>query len=281
MAEVIKETIGFVGGGAMAQAIAEGLVASGRVPAANISASAATERTKQWWTSRGMNFGTSNEECARKSEVVVIAVKPHIYSGAMKLLEGGGYNGKLWVSIMAGVTLFDLNAAVTPLQAEGGNCRIVRTIPNTPVKVGKGSVGVTYNEHCTEADKKLVSLMFSSVSRAVEIPERLQNAFAAMAGSGPAYIYQVIEALADGGVMMGLPRDLANEHAAAMVEGAATMVLEGAKEGKHSAKLKDEVCSPGGSTIRGVQKLEEGGVRAAFMGAIQAAALRNEELGKK
>jgi len=144
-----------------------------------------------------------------------------------------------------------------------------------------GSVGVTYNEYCSDEDKALVSLLFASVSRAVEIPERLQNAFAAMAGSGPAYIYQVIEALADGAVMMGLPRDLANEHAAAMVQGAATMVLEGAKEGKHAAKLKDEVCSPGGSTIRGVQKLEEGGVRAAFMGAIQAAAMRNEELGKK
>merc|ERR550517_565460 len=196
----------------------------------------------------------------------------------MKLLEGGGYNGKLWVSIMAGVTLFDLNAAVTPLQAQGANCRIVRTIPNTPVKVGKGSVGVTYNDHCTEADKQLVSTMFSSVARCTEIPEKLQNAFAAMAGSGPAYIYQVIEALADGAVMMGLPRALATEQAAAMVEGAAGMVLVG---DKHPALLKDEVCSPGGSTIRGVQKLEQGGLRAAFMGAVQAAAERNEELGKK
>merc|ERR1712080_556628 len=156
--------------------------------------------------------------------------------------------------------------------------RVVRTIPNTPVKVRKGSVGVTYSQGCTECDKDIVTTIFSSVGRCNEIPERQQNAFAAMAGSGPAYIYQVLEALADGGVMMGLPRALDMEQAAAMVEGAATMVLQG---DKHPATLKDEVCSPGGSTIRGVQRLEQGGVRAAFIGAVQAAAERNEELGKK
>jgi len=156
--------------------------------------------------------------------------------------------------------------------------RVVRTMPNTPVKVRKGSMSVTFSEECTDDDKDLVITLCSSVGKCDEIPERLQNAFAAMAGAGPAYIYQVIEALADGGVRMGLPRAMAMEHAAAMVEGAGAMVLQA---GKHPAQLKDEVCSPGGSTIRGVQKLEEGGVRAAFISAVQAAAERNEELGKK
>jgi len=276
----IKETIGFMGGGAMAQAIVEGLLSSGLVPAKNVNASALTARTKEWWTSRGMNFSTSNSTCLASSQIVFIAVKPHLYTEALKQLQGSQYDGRLWISIMAGVTMADLTAAIGKLTTDT-NLKIVRTIPNTPFKVKKGSIGVTFNESCSSEDKQLVNLLFSSVARIAELPERLQNAFAAMAGSGPAYIYQVIEALADGGVMMGLPRDLANEHAAAMVEGAAGMVLQGAKEGKHAAKLKDEVCSPGGSTIRGVQKLEEGGVRAAFMSAVQAAAERNEELGKK
>jgi len=283
MAGKIEKTVGFVGGGAMAQAIAEGLIASGVIAADMIHASAATDRTKQWWTQRGMNFSTDNDCCIEASQVVVIAVKPHLYSEAFKKLKSRSYAGRLWVSIMAGVTLSDLELAIAEHVVQGGNesLRVVRTIPNTPMKVRQGSVGVTYNQHCSNEDQALVSLLFSGVSRVADIPERLQNAFAAVAGSGPAYIYQVIEALADGGVMMGLPRDLANEHAAAMVQGAAAMVLQGATEGKHSAKLKDEVCSPGGSTIKGVQKLEEGGVRAAFMSAVQAAAQRNEELGKK
>ena len=215
----------------------------------------------------------------QESEVVFISVKPHLYQGMFSRLqdEGRKYGDKLWVSIMAGVVLTDLTAAVNRVTSALAT-RIVRSIPNTPVKVRKGSVGITLSEGCSGRDKEVVFTLFSSVGRAVEIPERLQNSFAAMAGSGPAYIYQVIEALADGGVMMGLPRDLAMEHAAAMVEGAAGMVLAG---GKHPAGLKDEVCSPGGSTIRGVQRLEQGGGRAAFMGAVQAAAERNEELGKK
>jgi len=267
----------------MAQAIVEGLLSSGLVKAENVHASALTNRTQDWWESRGMNFSTSNDTCLAASKIIFIAVKPHLYTEALKALQDGNkYDGRLWISIMAGVTLADLSAAVAQLTNDMfDSMKIVRTIPNTPFKVKKGSIGLTFSDSCSDEDKALVNSLFSSVARIAEIPERLQNAFAAMAGSGPAYIYQVIEALADGGVMMGLPRDLANEHAAAMVEGAAGMVLQGAKEGKHAAKLKDEVCSPGGSTIRGVQKLEQGGVRAAFMSAVQAAAERNEELGKK
>merc|ERR1711872_440514 len=265
----LETKIGFVGGGAMAQAIAEGLIESGTVDSSNIMASALSDRFQYWWTSRCMDFTLDNNSVISSCEVVFLAVKPHLYQGVLKSLDDDcrKYNGKLVISIMAGVVLADLSEALSCL---GLAHKVVRSMPNTPVKVRKGSVGVTYNEGCTNEDKTLVNTIFSSVGRATEIPERLQNAFAAMAGSGPAYIYQVIEALADGGVMMGLPRDLAMEHAAAVVEG-----------GKHPAALKDEVCSPGGSTIRGVQKLEEGGVRSAFMSAVQAAAMRNEELGKK
>jgi len=274
----LEGKIGFVGGGAMAQAIAEGLVSSGTVSASSIMASATTDRTKDWWTSRNIEFTTDNHTVVEASQVVFIAVKPHLYSDMIQTLatQGRIYGDKLWVSIMAGVILSDLTEAIAKIT----NCtdRIVRTIPNTPVKVRKGSIGVTYSQGCGDQDKEIVTTIFSSVGRCTEIPERLQNAFAAMAGSGPAYIYQVVEALADGGVRMGLPRALATEHAAAMVEGAAAMVLKG---DKHPALLKDEVCSPGGSTIRGVQKLEDGGVRSAFMSAVQAAAERNEELGKK
>eukprot|EP00090_Calanus_glacialis_P004541 TRINITY_DN13397_c0_g1_i1.p1 TRINITY_DN13397_c0_g1~~TRINITY_DN13397_c0_g1_i1.p1 ORF type:complete len:299 (-),score=84.75 TRINITY_DN13397_c0_g1_i1:334-1173(-) len=273
----VEKKIGFVGGGAMAQAIAEGLVTSGTVDPANISASATSNRFKEWWTSRGMGFCTFNNTIISNAEVVFIAVKPHLYTGMLETLrkEGHRYPEKLWVSIMAGVVMADLTKNLT--MVTNFVERVVRTIPNTPSKVRKGSVAVTFSDNCTEVDRSVVTTMFSSVGRCVEIPERLQNAFAAMCGSGPAFVYQVIEALADGGVMMGLPRNMAMEQAAAMVEGAAGMVLLGSK---HPATLKDEVCSPGGSTIRGVQRLEEGGVRAAFMAAVQAAAERNEELGK-
>jgi len=262
----------------MAQAIAEGLVMSGTVNPANIMASATTSRFKDWWTSRQMTFMTDNHAVISSSEVVFVSVKPHLYLDMLDTLnkEGRKYEDKLWVSIMAGVVLTDLTAAIRKVTDMVG--RVVRSMPNTPVKVRKGSIAVTFSQGCSNQDRDIVNTIFSSVGRCTEVPERLQNAFAAMAGSGPAYIYQVIEALADGGVMMGLPRDLAMEQAAAMVEGAASMVLEG---GKHPAALKDEVCSPGGSTIRGVQRLEQGGVRAAFMSAVQAAAERNQELGKK
>eukprot|EP00088_Acartia_fossae_P045727 TRINITY_DN4927_c0_g2_i3.p1 TRINITY_DN4927_c0_g2~~TRINITY_DN4927_c0_g2_i3.p1 ORF type:complete len:285 (+),score=37.46 TRINITY_DN4927_c0_g2_i3:35-889(+) len=277
---VLDTTVSFIGGGAMAQAIAGGIVQTRTMESKYIHASAASNRFENWWTSRGMSFTTNNAECLEKSQVIILSVKPHLYSDVILRLADQGVRAenRLWVSIMAGVTLDDLQSAISTISGSGATDKVVRTIPNTPCKVGEGSVAVTYNSNCTEKDKNIVSQIFSGVSRCVEIPERLQNAFAAMAGSGPAYIYQVIEAMADGAVMMGIPRPLAIEHAAATVRGAATMVLEG---DKHSAQLKDEVCSPGGSTIRGVQKLEEGGVRAAFMSAIQAAANRNEELGKK
>eukprot|EP00092_Neocalanus_flemingeri_P007427 GFUD01008020.1.p1 GENE.GFUD01008020.1~~GFUD01008020.1.p1 ORF type:complete len:281 (-),score=116.13 GFUD01008020.1:36-878(-) len=275
----LETKIGFVGGGAMAQAIAQGLVTSGTVLPECIMASATSSRFEDWWTSRKMNFTTDNHSVISCSEVVFLSVKPNLYLDMLDTLKKEGRNydsSKLWISIMAGVVVSDLTTAISKVTDQVG--RVVRSMPNTPVKVRKGSVAVTFSQGCSTLDRETVTTIFSSVGRCTEVPERLQNAFAAMAGSGPAYIYQVIEALADGGVMMGLPRDLAMEHAAAMVEGAAGMVLEG---GKHPAALKDEVCSPGGSTIRGVQKLEEGGVRAAFMSAVQAAAERNEELGKK
>jgi len=274
----LETKIGFVGGGAMAQAIAEGLVTSGTVDPSNIMASATSSRFKEWWTSRKMTFTTDNHAVITSSEVVFISVKPHLYLDMLTCLnkEGRQYSDKLWVSIMAGVVLSDLISAIGKVTDMAG--RVVRSMPNTPVKVRKGSIAVTFSEGCSSLDRDTVTTIFSSVGKCTEVPERLQNAFAAMAGSGPAYIYQVVEALADGGVMMGLPRDLALEQAAAMVEGSAAMVLQ---TGKHPAALKDEVCSPGGSTIRGVQKLEQGGVRAAFMSAVQAAAERNEELGKK
>jgi len=275
----LETKIGFVGAGSMAQAIAEGLIASGTVDASNIAASATSGRFQKWWEERGIKFGTDNNEVIENSDVVFIAVKPHLYTGMFDRLadERRKYGDKLWISILAGVVLSDLDFAVNKVTKEPA-LRIVRSMPNTPVKVRKGSVAVTLSDGCSSNDREVVFTLFSGVGRCVEVPERLQNSFAAMAGSGPAYIYQIIEALADGGVMMGLPRDLAQEHAAAMVEGAAGMVLS---QGKHPGHLKDEVCSPGGSTIRGVEQLEKGGVRAAVMAAVKAAAERNEELGKK
>merc|ERR1712029_1045700 len=254
----LENKIGFVGAGSMAQAIAEGLIASGTVDASNIAASATSGRFQKWWEERSIKFWTDNNEVIENSDVVFISVKPHLYIVMFDRLsdERRRYGDKLWISILAGVVLSDLDFAVNKVTKEPA-LRIVRSMPNTPVKVRKGRVAVTLSEGCSSQDRNVVSTLFSAVGRCVEVPERLQNSFAGMAGSGPAYIYQIIEALADGGVMMGLPRDLAQEHAAAMVEGAAGMVLS---QGKHPGHLKDEVCSPAPSGGSRCWRVEESGL---------------------
>merc|ERR1719186_2359000 len=166
-------------------------------------ASATSERFKDWWTSRKMTFLTDNHSVISSSEVVFISVKPNLYINMLDTLkkEGRKYEDKLWVSIMAGVVVSDLTSAISKVTDLVG--RVVRSMPNTPVKVRKGSVAVTFSEGCSTQDRDMVNTIFSSVGRCDEVPERLQNAFAAVAGSGPAYIYQVIEALADDGAAQG------------------------------------------------------------------------------
>jgi pyrroline-5-carboxylate reductase len=187
------------------------------------------------------------------------------------MAELGKFPDKLFISVAAGVTLGAME------KLTGGTGRFIRTMPNTPSLVGKGAAAFSLGSNCGEADREIVQSILGAVGLSVEVPERLIDAVTGLSGSGPAYIYLVIEAMADGGVQAGLPRPDALKLAAQTVAGAAAMVLE---TGLHPAVLKDMVTSPGGTTIAGLAALEDGAIRSSFIAAVSAAVARAKELGK-
>ena len=183
-----------------------------------------------------MTFTTDNHSVITSSELVFITVRPSLYEDMLTSLnkEGRQYPSKLWVSIMAGVELSDLTAAIGMVTPMAG--RVVRSMPSTPVIVRRGNTAVTFSEGCSSEDRNTIITIFSSLGRCTQLPEKQQNAFSAMERSGPAHLYKVLEAMADDGVMMGLPRDVAMEQAASLIEGTAAMVLQA---GNHPAAIKE------------------------------------------
>ena len=158
------------------------------------------------------------------------------------------------------------------------SARVVRVMPNTPAMVGAAAAGFALGNHASEADGRLTEALLSAVGIAVAVPEVLMDAVTGLSGSGPAYVYQIIEALSDGGVAAGLPREISTRLAAQTVLGSAKMVLE---TGEHPGSLKDMVTSPGGTTIEGVHELEKGGLRATLMNAVRAASAKSRKLGRR
>jgi len=211
----------------------------------------------------------SAEEVAANSEVIVLAVKPH---DMQKLLESlGKIRNPLFLSIAAGLTLKQLEGWL------GGNARVIRSMPNTPALVLAGASAFARGANATEDDARLAGQILGAVGAAQEVSETLLDAVTGLSGSGPAYVYTVIEALADGGVLMGLPRATSLQLAAQTVAGAAQMVLQ---TGKHPAALRDEVTSPGGTTIAGLEQLEAHGLRNAMIQAVRKGTERSRELAK-
>lgn len=206
------------------------------------------------------------------SDVILLCTKPADVVSALKQISAA-VKGKpvLVISIAAGVSLHTLESAAE------GNLRLVRAMPNTPALVRKGAAAYCLGSRATQADGALTENLLGSVGLAIQVPERLMDAVTGLSGSGPAYVYLMIEALADGGVHEGLPRADALQLAAQTVIGAATMVLE---TGLHPAVLKDMVTSPGGTTIAGLRALEQGNLRASVINAVHAASSRSKELGK-
>jgi pyrroline-5-carboxylate reductase len=196
-------------------------------------------------------------------------VKPQDAIAALQKLPGTG--GKLLLSIVAGLTIPRLE------EAGGSRFRVIRAMPNTPALVLQGASGFSLGSAATGEDAEIARLVFGSVGVAVQVKEELLDAVTGLSGSGPAYVYMIIEAMADGGVLMGLPRDLAIQLAAQTVAGSASMVLQ---TGTHPAALRDQVTSPGGTTIAGVEQLESKGLRAALIAAVRAATERARQLGK-
>jgi pyrroline-5-carboxylate reductase len=273
MAKAGKATaIAMIGSGQMGEALVGGWLAAKTVSAEAIMATDASAERRDLMKRRfGVRTGTDNREAASKSDVVVLAVKPQILGGVMKELAPA-LAGKLVLSIAAGVTLTHL-AGLAPKTA-----RFVRIMPNTPVLVRDGVSALSFGSTVTEKDQQLARRLFEAVGKVVVVEEKLMDAVTGLSGSGPAYVFLAIEALADGGVKMGLPRSIADLLAAQTVLGAARMVLE---TGELPAKLKNGVASPGGTTIAGLHRLEQGGLRAALMAAVEAAAKRSEELGRE
>jgi pyrroline-5-carboxylate reductase len=207
-----------------------------------------------------------------RADVVFLAVKPQQIGPVLAELRGKVTAGHLVVSIAAGVRLAELAAALGP------DARLARVMPNTPCLVGRGACGYCLGQRATAADGRLVDELLRSVGIAFAVEEKLLDAVTGLSGSGPAFAYVVIEALSDGGVRMGLPRQAATALAAQTVLGAGEMVLQ---TGEHPGVLRDRVTSPGGTTIAGLQALEQGGLRATLMAAVEAATRRSVELGKR
>jgi pyrroline-5-carboxylate reductase len=206
-----------------------------------------------------------------RSDVLILAVKPQIMSQVLAELRPAILADHLVISVAAGVSLSTLAAGLGP------ECRLARVMPNTPALVGEGASGYCLGPNATDADDATVQDAVNSVGRAFRVGEHLLDAVTGLSGSGPAFVYTIIEALSDGGVRVGLPRDVATALAAQTVLGAAKMVLE---TGLHTGTLKDHVASPGGTTIAGLHALERGGVRGALMDAVEAATRRARELGQ-
>lgn len=263
--------IGFIGGGNMAEALIRGLLHSHSVQPEQVRASdVKPERLAELHTRYGIETTAENEALAEWADVLVIAVKPQIVDRVLGPLAEGLTPTDLVISVAAGVPIEALEARLPD------GARVIRTMPNTPAIVLAGATAIAAGTHATPEDVEVARAMFHAVGRVVVLDESLLDAVTGLSGSGPAYIMLMIEALADGGVKVGLGRDAALMLAAQTVYGAAKLQLE---TGEHPGRLKDMVTSPGGTAIAGLHTLEAGGLRRTLIDAVEAASNRSAELG--
>ncbi len=264
--------IGFIGAGNMAEALIKGLTGSQTVnPQQIIAADPLSDRLAFMETTYGIGTTPDNQSLVTACDVLVLAVKPQVAAAVLDAMAPASGAAKLVISIVAGLTTAVMQ---NTLAAE---TRIIRTVPNTPVFVGEGMVAIAADGPARPEDYTIAEALFSPVARTALIPEKLMDAALGVSGSGPAYGFLMVEALADGGVKMGLPREVALTLAAQTLLGAAKMCLV---SGKHPGQLKDMVTSPAGTTIAALHCMETAGVRGALMEAVEAAARRSEALGR-
>lgn len=266
--------IGFIGSGNMAQAIIGGMIDSNLIIKDNIYATAVSDKTINLVKEKyGVNTSKNNKDVAKKSDIIFLSVKPNIYKTVIDEIKDVVDENKLIVTIAAGQTIENIENMF------GKELRIIRTMPNTPALVGEGMGLITPNSKATKEDIENVVEIFNSFGKSEIVEESLIDTAGSLSGCGPAYTYMYIEALADGAVESGVKRDLAYKLAAQTVLGAAKMVLE---SGEHPGKLKDNVCSPGGTTIKGVNALEYSGFRGSVIDALLESINKSLEMsGKK
>jgi len=267
---MLNARIGFIGAGQMATALGQGLVKAGLVDKEQLLASDPAEGARERFSRTvGAKTTPDNLEVVDGTDVVVLAVKPQQMREVLAQVRGRIGPGRLVLSIAAGVR------SATIAESLGAATRLARAMPNTPCLVGRGACAYCLAGTATAADGELVGQILGAMGVAFQVEEKLMDAVTGLSGSGPAFGYVMIEALSDGGVRMGLPRQVATTLAAQTLLGAAAMVLS---TGEHPAVLKDRVASPGGTTIAGLQAMESGGVRAALIAAVEAATRRSAEL---
>ena len=267
-----KLTIGFLGAGKMATALARGFMRAGLVTHRHILASDPSKTARAAFAKEVRARTTDdNVAVAKFASVLVLAVKPDHVAHVLAEIKDSFSRKHCLISIAAGVPLAKLEAVL------GADARLVRVMPNTPALVNASASGFALSQGARSSDGELAEKLFSSVGLAFQVKETLLDAVTGLSGSGPAYAYLFIEGLSDGGVAAGLPRDIATRLAAQMVLGSAKMVLE---TGMHPGVLKDMVTSPGGTTIEGVHELEKGNLRGAVMSAVRAAAEKSRRLGQ-
>jgi pyrroline-5-carboxylate reductase len=267
-----SHSIGFIGAGNMAEALIRGLVKGGHVAAHRITASAPrNERLAELVEAYGIAVTRDNGEVARAGSIVVLSVKPQILDKILREVGDQLKPGTLVISIAAGVDTETIEEAC----ADG--VRVVRAMPNTPALVGAGATAISPGKHAGDDDLALARAMFDAVGITVQLEETHLDAVTGLSGSGPAYIFLILEALADAGVKVGLSRRNAQRLAAQTVMGSAKMLLE---TDEHVGHLKDMVTSPGGTAIAGLHTLEEGGLRTTLINAVETATKRARELGR-
>jgi pyrroline-5-carboxylate reductase len=269
---MMMKPLGFIGGGNMAEAIVSGLLRKGLTSPPTIRVfDIKTERMEHLKTSLGIEDASSVQDLISSRDVVVMAVKPAQVEPLLKEYKDQ-LEGKLVISIAAGITL----GAMCDVLGKGS--KVVRVMPNTPALVLEGVSVISASSQCGPEDIECAKSIFAAVGMCVEMEEKFLNAVTALSGSGPAFCFLFLEALCDGAVRAGLPRDTAMSLAAATMRGAASMVLE---LKKHPGQLKDMVASPSGTTIEGIAVLESRGFRSAVIDAVSAAFRRAESMSGK
>lgn len=266
--KVGKMKLGFIGTGNMASAIMGGIIKKAIIPAEEIIGAdlfaPGRERVQKQF---GIHVTDSNKEVVEKAEVIILSVKPQFYESVINEIKDDIKKDQIVITIAPGKTLAWLS------EKFGKDVKLVRTMPNTPAMVGEGMTAACPNEHMTEEEIAYVRTLLESFSRVEIVPERLMDVVVSVSGSSPAYVFVMIEAMADAAVSGGMPRAQAYQFAAQAVLGSAKMVLD---TGKHPGELKDMVCSPAGTTIEAVRTLEERGFRSAIIEAMKVC----EEISK-
>jgi pyrroline-5-carboxylate reductase len=269
---MLEQNIAFLGAGNMAGALIRGLL-NGKTSAPDHiwATDVRAPRLAELAAGHGIRTSAENRPATEWADVVVLATKPQSFAKLLPEIRGAA-DGKLIVSVAAGVPIGVIEHALGP------RARVVRTMPNTPAVVDAGATAIAKGSHATDADVALAEKIFGSVGVTVVLEESQLDAVTGLSGSGPAYIFMIIEALSDAGVKVGLHRDTALLLAAQTVMGSAKLLLE---TGEHPGKLKDMVTSPGGTAIAGLHTLEAGSLRTTLMNAVEAATNRSRELGRQ